>query len=171
MTSKLLRLAVLASLAVGCNPAPGSADKEAKPAPSDGESKPDEDAAAMGLPPMAKLFTSGLDKPGPYEEPRQSPDYEDGKPHHLVLELGGSIAELESLDLFGGGMGKPLREITNTLHTAAADPNVKGLVLRAADLSLDMATAEELRGQLLAFKGDGARTVRCHAETAVNAVY
>lgn len=176
MTSKLLRLAVLASLALGCNPPPGNADKDKKDeeaAPSEGQDEADdEEVAPMGLPPMAKMFTSGLDKPGPYEEPRQSPDYEDGKPHHLVVELDGSVAELESFDfLSGGGMGKPLREITDVLRKAAADPNVKGLVVRAADLSLDMATAEELRGQLLAFKGDGARTVRCHAEVAVNAVY
>lgn len=178
MIPKLLRLAVLASLAVpsiACNP-PADAGKDAKPAPSDGASKPsdagDDDAAsAMGLPPIAKLFTAGLDKPGPYEEPRQSPDYEDGKPHHLVLELDGELGELESLDLMGGSMARPLRDLTDTLHAAAADPNVKGLVVRAADVSLDMATAEELRGQLLAFKGDGARTVRCHAEVAVNAVY
>ena len=178
MMSKLLRLAVLTSLALGCNPPADSGKDAKKPAPSDGADSPsDEDeeeepASPMGLPPFAKMFTAGLDKPGPYEEPRQSPDYEDGKPHHLVLELDGSVAELESLDfLSGGGMGKPLREITDVLRKAAADPNVKGLVVRAADLSLDMATAEELRGQLLAFKGDGARPVRCHAEVAVNAVY
>lgn len=171
MMSKLLRLAVLTSLALGCNP---PADKDSKPAPSDAPASPsnDEGDAPMGLPPIAKMFTAGLDKPGPYEEPRQSPDYEDGKPHHLVLELDGPIAELESLDfLSGGGMGKPLREITEVLRTAAADPNVEGLVLRAADTSFDMATAEELRGQLLAFKGEGARTVRCHAEVPANAVY
>jgi len=167
--SKLLRLAVLASLALGCNPP--ADDKDAKPTPSDGGGSPSDGASPMGLPPMAALFTAGLDKPGPYEEPRQSPDYEDGKPHHLVLELEGTIDELQSLDLFAGSMGKPLRDITTTLHTAAADPNVEGLVVRAADLSLDMAAAEELRGQLLAFKGNGARTVRCHAEVAANAVY
>lgn len=169
MTSKLLRLAVLASLALGCN-TPAD-DKDTKPAPSDGAPANEGAASPMGLPPMAALFTAGLDKPGPYEEPRQSPDYEDGKPHHLVLELDGSIDELQSLDLFAGSMGTPLRDITTALHAAAADPNVKGLVVRAADVSLDMASAEELRGQLIAFKGDGARTVRCHAEVAVNAVY
>jgi protease-4 len=176
MMSKLLRLAVLASLAVpsvGCKPPADSKGKDAKAAPSDEAGSPsaEDEAAPMGLPPFAKMFTAGLDKPGPYEEPRQSPDYEDGKPHHLVLELDGSIAELESLDFMSGSMGKPLRELTDVLHKAAADPNVKGLVVRAADVSLDMATAEELRGQLLAFKGDGARTVRCHAEVAVNSTY
>src|SRR5690606_40607373 len=84
---------------------------------------------------------------------------------------GGSIAELETFDLLGGEMGTPLRDITQALHQAAADENVQGLVVRASDLSLDMATAEELRGHLLAFKGDGARPVRCHAEEAGNAVY
>jgi len=172
MMSKLFRLAVLASLAVGCKPSP-DAGKETKPAPSDGadKSSDEDEASPMGLPPIAKMFTAGLDKPGPYEEPRESPDYEDGKPHHLVLELDGDISELESLDFLSGSMGKPLRELTDLLHTAAADPNVKGLVLRAADVSLDMATAEELREQLIAFKGDGTRTVRCHAEVAENATY
>lgn len=174
MTSKLLRIAVLASLAVGCkNPEGDGAGKDAKPAPSqdEGGKDGDEQAAPMGLPPMAKFFTSGLDKPGPYEEPRQSPGYEDGKPYHLVLELEGSIEELQSFDLLGGGMGKPMRDITDALHEAAADANVKGLVLRANGLSLDMATAEELRRHLLAFKGDGARPVRCHTEGAGNASY
>lgn len=171
MPATLLRLALLATLAVGCNPpAEGGAGKDARPSPSD-EQPAEDEAAPMGLPPMAKLFTSGLDKPGPYEEPRQSPGYEDGKPYHLVMELGGSIAELESFDLLGGEMGTPLRDITQALHQAAADEHVQGLVVRASDLSLDMATAEELRGHLLAFKGDGARPVRCHAEEAGNAVY
>ncbi len=169
MTSKLLPFAVLACLAVACNPQPEQKKKDA--APADDGGSPAEEPGPMGLPPMAKFFTSGLDKPGPYEEPRQSPGYEDGKPHHMVLELDGSIAELESLELLGGSMGKPLRELTDALQAAAADASVKGLVVRAADVSLDMATAEELRGQLLAFKGDGARPVRCHAEVASNAVY
>lgn len=175
MMPKLLRIAVLVSLAVGCNPpADDAKGKEAKPAPSEqgGDSPAEADPlGGMGLPPMAKFFTAGLDAPGPYEEPRQSPGYEDGKPYYMVLELDGSIAEVETLELLGGGMGKPLRELTDALHASAADPNVKGLVLRSADVSLDMVTAEELRAELLAWKGDGARTVHCHAEVATNAVY
>lgn len=174
MMSKLLRAALLSSLALGCKTTADPKDeaqgaKDAPAEPSD-ESEP-EDASPMGLPPMAKFFTSGLDKPGPYEEPRHSEGYEDGKPHHLVLELSGTVAEVESFDLFGGDMGKPMREITEALATAAADENVEGLVLRAADLNIGMATAEELREHFIAFKGDGARSVRCHAEVASNAVY
>lgn len=174
MKHKLLRLAVLTSLAVGCNP-PAEGGKKGDTPP--GEAKPSEapsdggDEAPMGLPPMAKFFTAGLDKPGPYEEPRQSPSYEDGKPHHVVLELEGSIEELQSFDLLAGSMGKPLHEITDALHEAAADANVQGLVLRVNGLSLDMATAEELRRHLLAFKGGGTRPVRCHTEGAGNASY
>lgn len=171
MTSKFLSIALLASLAVGCKTPADQAkpDEEKKSSePKDDESQSD---SPMGLPPMAQFFTSGLDKPGPYEEPRQSEDYEDGKPYHLVLELSGSVGEVESLDLFGGDMAKPMRDITDALAKAATDDNVKGVVVRAADLSLGMATAEELRGHLIAFKGDGARSVRCHAEVAVNAVY
>ncbi|MCX4242707.1 signal peptide peptidase SppA [Paraliomyxa miuraensis] len=173
MMSKLLRIAVLASLAVGCKtPADDGAPQDSKQTPSEDGGSSEDEASPMGLPPMAKFFTAGLDKPGPYEEPRQSPDYEDGKPYHVVMELEGSIDELQSFDLLsGGGMGKPLHEITNALHESAADANVKGLVLRVNGLSLDMATAEELRRHLLAFKGDGARPVRCHTEGSGNASY
>ncbi len=169
MMSKFLQAAMLASLAVGCKPANTDASAPAKTADDDDDG---DDASPMGLPPIAKLFTRGLDKPGPYEEPRESDDYEDGVAHHLVLELSGSIAEVQSFDLMGGGdVGTPLRDLTDALHTAAANENVKGLVIRSADISLDMATAEELRGHIVAFKGDGARPVKCHTESVGNAGY
>ncbi|MCH9682338.1 MAG: signal peptide peptidase SppA [Deltaproteobacteria bacterium] len=169
MMSKFLQAAMLASLAIGCKPTTTDSNAETKTADDADDS---DDASPMGLPPIAKLFTSGLDKPGPYEEPRHSEGYEDGMAHHLVLELSGSIAEVQSFDLMGGGeMGTPLRQLTDGLHKAAADENVKGLVVRAADASLDMATAEELRRHLIAFKGDGARSIKCHTESAANSVY
>jgi len=177
-TSKLLRATLLASLAVGCEPAApkGEPERDPKTAPDgdDDDEDDDEKPSPMGLPPMAKFFTSGLDEPGPYEELRQSENYEDGSAHYMVLELGGTIGELEAFDinpLSGMASTKPLRTITEGLREASTNAEVKGVVLRVADPSLDMASAEELRGHLLAFKGDGARTVHCHAETAVNAVY
>ncbi|MEM9462204.1 MAG: signal peptide peptidase SppA [Myxococcota bacterium] len=175
MMSKLLRAAVLASLAVGCKPASSEDDSKDKSAPADkSDDKSDDDSndSPMGLPPMAKFFTSGLDKPGPYEEPRKSENYEDGAEHHVVMELRGQVGEIESFDLMSGTTpAKPLREIANALRTAAADEKVKGLVVRYAGASMSMATAEELRGQLIAFKGDGARPVHCHAEVAGNTAY
>lgn len=177
MMSKLLRAAVLASLAslaVGCK-SPGSrdgAEPEQAPAEKSDDGDDDSNDSPMGLPPMAKFFTAGLDKPGPYEEPRESEGYEDGAPHYLVMELRGAIGELESFDLLSGMTPtKPLRELTTTLHAAAADDKVQGLVIRYAGASMSMATAEELRRQLVAFKGDGARSVACHAETAGNTGY
>ncbi|MEX1362361.1 MAG: signal peptide peptidase SppA [Nannocystaceae bacterium] len=173
MMSKLLSTAMLVSLTsltIGCKPG-DSAKADDAPASADPKDDSSDDASPMGLPPMAKFFTSGLDKPGPYEEPRHSEGYEQGQPHHLVLELSGAVGEVESFDLLGGTMGKPLRDITQALAKAAADDSVKGLVVRAADLSIDMASAEELREHLIAFKGEGARSVRCHAEVAGNATY
>ncbi len=174
MMSKLLRASVLACLAMGCKPADSGASKDEGKTAEKSDDSSEGEASPMGLPPMAKFFTSGLDKPGPYEEPRQSEGYEDGAEHHLVMELRGSVGEIESFDISPlGSMAstKPLRTITDALHEAAADEKVKGLVVRTADLSIDMSSAEELRGHLLAFKGDGARTVHCHAEVAGNAVY
>ncbi|MCA9706385.1 MAG: signal peptide peptidase SppA [Myxococcales bacterium] len=173
--SKLLRVAVLACLAVGCKPAGSDENNEQKSEKKD-ESTPASEGSAgdspMGLPPMAKFFTSGLDKPGPYEEPRESENYEDGAEHHLVMELRGTIGEIESFDLLSGTTpAKPMREVADALAAAAADEKVKGLVLRFDDASMSMAIAEELRRHLVAFKGDGARPVRCHAEMAGNAGY
>ncbi|MEM7152416.1 MAG: signal peptide peptidase SppA [Myxococcota bacterium] len=168
MKHELLTAALLVGLGVGCKPTPAD-DKPAAPA---SKSDDGDDASPMGLPPFAKFFTSGLDKPGPYEEPRESENYEDGAAHHLVLELSGTIGEVQSFDMFGGGeVTKPLRELTDGLKKASADDNVKGLVIRSANVAIDMATAEELRGHLLAFKGDGAKKVHCHAEVASNATY
>ena len=53
----------------------------------------------------------------------------------------------------------------------AADANVQGLLVRFTDVALDMATAEEVRGALLAFKDGGKRKLACHADGPVNAVY
>src|SRR5690606_41302960 len=85
--------------------------------------------------------------------------------------LGCSCARQRPFDRLRGQMSAPLCDVILAMQQAAADAHVQGLVVRASDRALDTATAEELRGHLLAFKGDGARPVRCHAEEAGNAVY
>jgi protease-4 len=115
-------------------------------------------------------LAGGLDQPGPYEEPKKSADFSAEAEHFVVLDLEGSLDELESISLFAGAVGKPLREVTNTIAKAAADAKVKGLVVRVHALELDLALAEELRRSLLAFKAAG-KPVACHTESIANAGY
>ena len=92
------------------------------------------------------------------------------------MKLAGSVGEVESFDPMalltgGGGGGTPLRALLDELDELAAEDQLVGLVLRVGDLSMDMARAEELRAGLIAFKGDGARKLHCHAEGLSNASY
>lgn len=175
-TTLLLSLATLCS-AVACGDRaerPGErsdrgepADKgEQRPAPAPAPANPFGNAAALG-----SMFAGKLDAPGPYDPPRQSAGFDPTKPHFLTLELQGEVGELAPMSLFGGGDVIELHALLQRLDRLAADANVRGLVVRFTDVALDMATAEELRGALLAFKAEGKRRLACHADGPVNGVY
>lgn len=178
ITRAITALFSLATLcAVACR---GDHDQPAGPAPaSEIADKPDLAAAspapAQGplgnLGPLSTMLADKLDAPGPYDPPRQSPDFDPGAPHWLTLDLGGEIGELAPMSLFGGGAVIELHALLQRLDRLAEDPNVRGLLVRFTDVSLDMATAEEVRGALLAFKDGGTRKLACHADTPLNAVY
>lgn len=132
--------------------------------------------AAMTSNPFAALFANKLDEPGPYDPPKQSPNFKADAPHLRVLELSGNVGEVAVFDpmsmLMGGGGGsKQTRALLDELDELAAEENLEGLVLRVNELGLDMARAEELRAGLLEFKGDGARKLHCHAEALSNTSY
>lgn len=151
---------------------PEAADEDST-ASADDPAKADDDegAAPFGMPPMARLFTKGLEQPGPYEEPRQSPSWQADAPHFVVLELEGSMGELESFSWLSMGQAGSLQKTITSLRDAARTEEVRGLVLRTTGLAVDMATAQELREALVAFKGEGARRVVCHTEGSANAAY
>jgi protease-4 len=155
-------------------------DKSEKDKDEDKE-KDDEDQgsnpfAAMASNPFAALFASKLDEPGPYDPPKQSKNFASDAPHLRVLELSGTVGEVEVFDpmsmLTGGGGGtKQTRALLDELDELAAEDKLEGLVLRIDGLDMDMARAEELRAGLLEFKGDGARKLHCHAEALSNTSY
>jgi protease-4 len=142
----------------------GAAKSEAAPADDEGES------GANMFGPLAKMLSEGLDKPGPYDEPRHSETYAEGTDHYAVLELDDSIAEVETMSLLDPQMSKPLRDVTQRLHALADDAHVKGVIIRATGLALDMATAEELREAVRGVAAKG-KTVACHTEGISNAGY
>lgn len=120
---------------------------------------------------FGSMLSGKLDEPGPYDERRESADFDDDAPHFGVLELSGPIVEMQSFSLFASAGGIELRELTDKLDALANNEIVRGLIVRAGDLSLSMAAAEELRAALRRFKGDGARTLACHAERLSNVSY
>ncbi|WP_293256368.1 signal peptide peptidase SppA [Nannocystis sp.] len=118
-------------------------------------------------------MASKLEQPGPYDAPIKSADFNKDAPHFLTYELHGAIDDLSQINLFGGGGGvTELRALTDRLHRAAADANVRGLVLRVDGPEIDMASAEDLRAAMLAFRGPaGERKLHCHADSAGNLAY
>ncbi|MBK7823740.1 signal peptide peptidase SppA [Nannocystis sp.] len=148
-------------------PKPASSEPKDAPAPAPAANP----LGALG--PLAGMMASKLEQPGPYDAPIKSADFNKDAPHFLTYELHGAIDDLSQINLFGGGGGvTELRALTDRLHRAAADPNVRGLVLRVDAPEIDMASAEDLRAAMLAFKGpSGARKLHCHADSAGNLAY
>ncbi|MDC0673145.1 signal peptide peptidase SppA [Nannocystis radixulma] len=172
---------VLLSLATLCATA-CRGDRDHTPPPPEPAAKPDVASAPAATPPAAagalgnlgplsSMLADKLDAPGPYDPPRQSKDFDAGKPHWLTLDLGGEIGELAPMSLFGGGALIELHALLQRLDRLAADANVQGLLVRFTDVGLDMATAEEVRGAFHKFKDGGRRKLVCHADTPTNAVY
>jgi protease-4 len=126
---------------------------------------------AMGDPmEMLKNVAENLEKPGPYEAPESSADFQSDAAHWAVLHLGGDIIELESLDLFSPTSGTQLRVLTTRLRDLAADPNITGVLLRVDGLGVSLPDAQELRLALAEVRAKGKK-LACHTETAANAEY
>lgn len=159
------------TLALGCGVKRKQTAKQSDPAADKQENEGNSLSPLGNLDMLGSMLSSSLGKPGPYDELRESEGYTDGQAYLPVLELSGSIVELQGFDLFGGAGGTELRALLDKLDEVAGDDKATGLLLRLSDLSLSMATAEELRAALVQFKGDGARKVSCHAEAVSNITY
>ncbi len=177
MTRRLKLLSLSLPLLLGaCNQ--GERDgkpREDRPAEQPKDSPPP--AAAPSpmsmLGPLGAMMANTLEAPGPYDAPTKSHDFNKDAPHFLTLTLHGAIDDLSPMNLLGGGGGvTELRTITERLRKAAADTNVRGLILRVDSPAIDMASAEDLRAALLAFKGPGGeRKLHCHVDGAGNLAY
>jgi protease-4 len=178
--SSLVLATCLLLCPLACEGGESKPEAKDKPADKDDEKEKDEESgnpfAGLAGNPFASMLTKKLDEPGPYDPPKQSPNYDADAPHLRVLKLDGGVGELEVFNPFailggGGGGSIQTRALLRKLDELAAEPKLEGLVLRVGDLGMDMARAHELRGGLIAFKGDGARKLHCHAEGLGNASY
>jgi len=177
MTKRSLSLSLCLPLLLGaaCQPesAPNSAPREQGDKSQPGPAPAANPLAALG--PLGAMMAKNLEQPGPYDAPIQSADFDKDAPHFLTFALKGPIDDLAPMSLFGGGGDvTELRDLTERLHKARADSNVRGLILRFDNPQLDMAGAEELRAALTSWKKSqtkGERTVVCHTDGATNIAY
>lgn len=118
---------------------------------------------------MLQKIGESLKEPGPFEPPKQSADYDEDKPHWLVLTLSGPVVERSAIS-FTGATGTELRDVQERLKKLATDANVSGVLLRFADLDLSFPDAVELRQSMKALRGAGKRLV-CHTHGTGNVEY
>ena len=159
------------TLALGCGVKRKKTGSSAQAAekqeqPDEGSSSPLGNLDAIG-----SMLAKNMDQPGPYDPPRESPDFDGDADHIGILSLSGSIVEMQSFSWFSTPGGQELRQLTDKLDKLAKKSQVKGLLLRVSDLSLSAAAAEELRAALLRFKKPGERKLGCHAERLSNITY
>jgi protease-4 len=114
-------------------------------------------------------LAENLTKPGPYEAPDKSKDFDESKPHWGMLSLGGDVVEREALS-WTGGHGIELRALIDRLRALAADDKLTGMVVRVEGLAVSLPDVIELRAAIHDVRAAGKR-VACHAENASNAAY
>lgn len=146
-------------------PGSGKGNDKGKPASASGFST----MGMLGGLGMLSKIAENLDEPGPFEAKRQSPGFDEDKPHWVIATLGGRIVERTAFS-FSGGSGVELGEARKRLAALAADPELTGVLLRFDDLELSFPDAIELRGALKALRAAGKRLV-CHSHGTGNVEY
>jgi protease-4 len=122
---------------------------------------------------MLDRVADALKKPGAYEAPDKSDNYDASAKHFGVLALHGGIVERQaySFSLFGGASrGTELRQIVARLREWATDDKLAGLVLRLDGVGISLPDVVELRAAMHEFRAAG-KTLACHVEDAGNAAY
>ena len=167
----------ISCLALACSPKGDKAGNSSSSANNDNSQRDDADDESVdgfmsggGLMAMSSIFANA-DKPGIYDSPESSPGFSDSEAHMVTMSLSGAISELESVSLWGGSDSVELRVVQNRFRELAQNSNIESLLLRVDGVAISAAGAHELRKTLVAFKGEGARSLYCHIESASNATY
>ena len=118
---------------------------------------------------LAKVRDS-IQKPGPFEAPEQSANYDAAKPAWGVMKVGGAVVERESFS-FTGSSGTELRTLIGRFNDLAEeDPLTTGVLLRVEPLEISLPDAVELRAAMHALRTAGKK-LACHAENASQGTY
>jgi protease-4 len=118
---------------------------------------------------MLTKIKDSIEKPGPYEAPEKSKDFDETQVHWGVLDLKGAIVERKAFSLLGGH-GTELRELSERLRALAKDDKIAGLLLRVDSLEISLPDITELRAAMHDFRKAG-KQLRCHTESASNGTY
>ena len=129
----------------------------------------DDDKGGFDLQGVLAKIKDSVAKPGPFEAPEKSADYDAAKPHWGVMKLSGSVVERETFS-FSGGHGTELRQLIDRLRELAKDPQLSGLVVRVGALAVSLPDVIELRAAMRDFRAAN-KSLYCHAESASNATY
>jgi protease-4 len=149
--------------------APSLSDLANDPWATTGETKHDDDDKGFDLQGALARIRDGLEKPGPYEAPEKSKDFDANKPHWGVLRVHGGVVEREAYS-WTGGHGTELRQLIERLRELAKDPQLTGLLLRVDGVELSLPDAIELRAAMHDFRNAG-KHLSCHVESAANTMY
>ncbi|MBA3460283.1 MAG: signal peptide peptidase SppA [Deltaproteobacteria bacterium] len=119
---------------------------------------------------MLSKVAEAIEKPGPYEAPEKSADFDETKPHWGVMKVSGDIVEREAFSLTGGGRGTELRTVIDRLRALAKDDKLTGLLLRLGSVDVSLPDVTELRAAMRDFRATGKK-LACHTEDASNSGY
>ena len=156
----------------GSPPASGKSSGDpwnASPKPGDKDKDKDDGLGGFDLKSALSKVAESISKPGPYEAPDRSKDFDEAKPHWGVLKLDGGIVERQSFSLTGG-RGTELRALIDRLRELATDDKLTGVLVRVETISISHPDAVELRAALHDVRKAG-KTIACHVENAGNAAY
>lgn len=117
---------------------------------------------------LTKLAES-IEKPGPYEAPTKSKDFDSEKPHWGVIAMSGGVVERQAYS-WRGGSGTELRKTIDQLRAFAKDDKLTGLLVHVGDLAISLPDVMELRDAMHDFRAANKK-LACYTESAANATY
>lgn len=177
-----MRCALVALILTACNSSASKLDQKLPPTASNdpwgtslnkglnkGTNNGSDDDKSFDFRGLLARVTDSIEKPGFYEAPERSADYQADKPHWGVLKLGGELVEREGLSLTGGH-GTELRNVIERLRELAKDDHLQGVILRIGAVAASVPDIVELRVAMHDLRAANKQLV-CHAESASNATY
>jgi protease-4 len=156
---------VLATVAVAaCNNNPSPLDRVEHE-----DSHADHDKGGFDVAGTLSKIKDSVAKPGLYEAPDHSSDFDASRPHWSVLKLSGDLVERTAFS-FTGSKGTELRDVIARVRELAKSELLQGLVVRVGDVHASVPDLVELRAALRDFRA-AKKQLRCFADNATNATY
>jgi protease IV len=133
------------------------------------DSHADHDKGGFDVAGTLSKIKDSVAKPGLYEAPDHSSDFDASRPHWSVLKLSGDLVERTAFS-FTGGKGTELRDVIARVRELAKSDLLQGLVVRIGDVHASVPDLVELRAALRDFRA-AKKQLRCFADNATNATY